>query len=202
MSSIEIISLEAQHTEDIIQVIADAFADYPLMDFFFDNAKGQSIKAIGQYICDLATIDDSLLAGAFMQNELQGIIYVTPPKTTKNKDENAIADLEEKLARSLSEEGLERMDIYSKLKDANKPPQPHFYINMLGVNPSCQGMGIGRKLLEHIHNLSDKHLISGGVALDTQTESNVAYYQKLGYRVSSTKNLDRLKNWFMFRARA
>ncbi len=73
---------------------------------------------------------------------------------------------------------------------------------MLGVNPSSQGMGIGSQLLEHIHMLSNKHSKSCGVALDTQTQTNVNYYQNLGYQISSTKNLDRLKHWFMFRQKA
>jgi len=172
------------------------------MNFFFSDRDRRSTEALGRYICDSAAVDNSLLLGGFVREELQGIIYVTPLETTKNRDENAIANLESKLARSLSGKALKRMEIYSKFKDANKPSKPHFYVNMLGVNPDCQRTGIGRKLLEHVHILSDKHSKSVGVALDTQTQSNVAYYQKLGYRVSSTENLDRLKNWFMFRARA
>lgn len=201
MSSIKIIFLKAQHPE-IVRVITAAFDGYPLMNFFFGDANRRSIEAIGQYICDLAMIEDSLLLGALVKEELQGFIFVTPPETDKDKDENAISNLEARLARSLSDEALERIDIYSKLKNANKPAQTHFYINMLGVNPRFQKMGIGRKLLEHIHTLSDEHSSSRGVALDTQTENNVTYYQKFGYEVSSIENLDLLKNWFMFRAKA
>ncbi|MEO0013770.1 MAG: hypothetical protein RLZZ535_2159, partial [Cyanobacteriota bacterium] len=70
-------------------------------------------------------------------------------------------------------------------------------------------------LLEHIQMLSDRHPESNCVALDTETEQNVVYYQSLGYKVSSTaelnklgrpehflrstSNLDRVKIWFMFR---
>ena len=156
MSLSEIVPLEAKHTKDLIQIISAAFNGYPLMDFFFGNAYQQSIEAIGQYICDRATIDDSLLLGALIQDELQGIILAIPPEANKNKDD-AISDLDERFARSLADEALERMNIYNKLKNANKPSQPHFYVNVLGVHPVSQGMGIGSKLLEHIHILSDKH---------------------------------------------
>ncbi|MEL6912344.1 MAG: hypothetical protein AAFO85_19415 [Cyanobacteria bacterium J06598_4] len=60
MSSIEIISLKAQRPE-IVRVIAAAFDGYPLMNFFFGDADRRSIEAIGQYVCDLAMIEDSLL---------------------------------------------------------------------------------------------------------------------------------------------
>ncbi len=202
MSLSEIIPLEAKHTEDFIQIISAAFNGYPLMDFFFGNAYQQSIEVIGQYICDRAAIDDSILLGALVQDELQGIILAIPPEANKNKDVSAIANLDESLARSLADEALERINIYDHLKNANKPSQPHFYVNVVGVHPRSQGMGIGSKLLEHIHILSDQHAKSCGVTLDTQTETNVAYYQNLGYQVSSTKNLDHFKHWFMFRAKA
>lgn len=110
--------------------------------------------------------------------------------------------MDEKLGRSLADEALERMNMYNELRNTNKPSQPHFYINMLGVHPRSQGIGIGSKLLEHIHNLSDQHSKSCGVALDTQTEANVAYYQNLGYQVSSTENFDCLNHWFMFRQKS
>jgi GNAT superfamily N-acetyltransferase len=202
MNSIQIIPLEAKHTEDYIQITSAAFNGYPLMDFFFADAYERSMEAMGQYTCDRAMIDDSILLGALVEDKLQGIIFVTPPEANKNKDEKAIADLDEKFGRTMADAALERLDIYINLKNANKPKQPHFYVNVLGVHPRSQGMGIGSKLLEHIHLLSDRHIKSSGVALDTQTEANVAYYQCLGYQVSSTGNLDRLKYWFMFRQKA
>ncbi|PSB11045.1 hypothetical protein C7B62_07305 [Pleurocapsa sp. CCALA 161] len=94
MSLIEIIPLQAKHTEDFIQIISAAFSGYPLMDFFFGNAYQQSIEVIGQYICDRAAIDDSILLGALVRDELQGIILATPPEANKNKDQSAISDLE------------------------------------------------------------------------------------------------------------
>jgi GNAT superfamily N-acetyltransferase len=199
MNSIEIIPLEQKHTEDAIKIISAAFDGYPLMDFFFGNTYQRSIETIGQYICDRAKIDDSLLLGALVRDKLQGIIWAIPPETNNDKDKSAISDLEERLVRSLADEALEYMNIYDNLKNANKPSQPHFYVNVLGIHPRSQRTGIGSKLLEHIHILSNQHPKSCGVALDTQIETNVAYYQRFGYQVSSTENLDCVKHWFMFR---
>lgn len=113
MSLIEIIPLETKHTEDYIQITSAAFNGYPLMDFFFGNAYQRSIEIIGQYLCDRATIDDSILLGSLVQDELQGIILATPPETNKNKDD-AISDLDERFGRSLADEALERLVYVSR----------------------------------------------------------------------------------------
>ena len=64
----------------------------------------------------------------------------------------------------------------------------------------CQSQGIGKALLEAVHKMSESSPQSGGVALDTENERNLGFYESLGYSVSTTTNLDRLKVWSMFRA--
>jgi ribosomal protein S18 acetylase RimI-like enzyme len=199
MNSIKIIPLEAKHKENAIEVIVAAFDGYPLMNLFFGDAYKRSTEALWQYIFALSPIQDSLLLGAMIRGELQGVIFASSPETEKNQDESAIAHLEARLVEEIGKEAAEFFDLYFKLKSDRQPSQPHFYINALGVHPRSQRMGIGSALLEHIHILSDRHPESDGVALDTETEENVAYYQRLGYKVSSTSNFDRVKIWFMLR---
>jgi ribosomal protein S18 acetylase RimI-like enzyme len=199
MNSIKIIPLEAKHKENVIEVIIAAFDGYPLMNLFFGNSYKRSTKALWQYIFDISPIQDSLLLGAMVRDELQGVIFASPPETEKNQDEGAIAHLEARLVEEIGKEAAEFFDLYFKLKSDRQPSQPHFYINALGVHPRSQRMGIGSALLEHMHLLSARHPESNCVALDTETEQNVAYYQRLGYKVSSSSNFDRVKIWFMFR---
>ncbi|MBW4533800.1 MAG: GNAT family N-acetyltransferase [Pleurocapsa minor HA4230-MV1] len=199
MNSSKIIPLEAKHKENAIEVIIAAFDGDPLMNLYFGNSYKRSIKALWQYIFDISPIQNSLLLGAMVRDELQGVIFASPPETEKNQDKSAIAHLKARLVEEIGKEAAEFFDLYFKLKSDRQPSQPHFYVNALGVHPRSQRMGIGSALLEHIHLLSDRHPESNCVALDTETEENVAYYQRLGYKVSSASNLDRVKIWFMFR---
>lgn len=59
--------------------------------------------------------------------------------------------------------------------------EPHWYLWALGVEPDCQGQGIGGKLLQPILVQSDEEATS--CYLETQTERNVAFYQKRGFEV-------------------
>ena len=198
MSTIQIASLDKQHKDNIIEVFSTAFEKYPLMEFFLGNTPKDLSRGIWQYIGDIALIRDSSLLGAFVDGKLQGVAFINSPDKPTDDVEKLMAPLEEQLAIAIGEEAAMRMDAYSRLKDANKPSQPHFYINLIGVHPQSQGKGVGKALLSQIRAMSEQHPQSCGVGLDTQTEQNAAYYQRCGYGVSNTTKLDFVPFWFMF----
>ena len=196
ITQLNVNTLDTKDIEKIMEIFSNAFENYPLMEFFFGDTYQQSIKYLLQ-----ASIVDQLFLGAFAEDKLQGVASITSPeKSANNQDvESNSTSSEEELATVIGAESLMRIEAYSKLKKANKPQQPHFYINALGVNPKSQGTGIGSALLAKVHQMSEQHPKSCGVALDTQTEKNVSYYQRFGYSISNIVELETIKNWFMFR---
>jgi len=60
-------------------------------------------------------------------------------------------------------------------------PGPHWYLWALGVEPDCQGRGIGSRLIQPVLTRADKEGVP--CYLETQTEANVAFYQKRGFEV-------------------
>ncbi len=201
MSTIEITRLNTKDTENVVEIFLTTFENYPLMEFFFGDKYKQSMKYLIKSMCDETSIADNLLLGAFVEGKLQGVAFITPPKKPKNnqKMESITSDLEEEFAKAIGEEALMRIEAYSNLKKANKPPSLHFYINAIGVHPQSQGKGIGKAILSQVHQMSEQDSDSQGVALDTQTEENVGYYQRFGYDVSTTAELENVNNWFMLR---
>ncbi|AFY56007.1 acetyltransferase [Rivularia sp. PCC 7116] len=200
MSTIKITNLTTKDTDDIMTIFSEAFENYPLMEFIFGDSYQQSMKHLTKLMCDEASEGDMLL-GAFVEGKLQGFAFITPPQNEENNDdiESTPTSSEEAFATAIGEEALMRMEAYLDLKKANKPSSPHFYINTLAVNPQNQGKGIASAMLSHIHQMSEQDSDSNGVALDTQTQKNVGYYERFGYAVSSTADLESVKNWFMFR---
>jgi ribosomal protein S18 acetylase RimI-like enzyme len=62
-------------------------------------------------------------------------------------------------------------------------PEPHWYLWALGVEPRCQGQGIGSRLLQPVLAQADQ---DGTICyLETETESNVGFYERRGFRVVS-----------------
>ena len=62
-------------------------------------------------------------------------------------------------------------------------PGSHWYLWALGVDPNCQGQGIGRRLIRPVLTRADRDGVP--CYLETQTERNVAFYRKRGFAVVS-----------------
>ena len=62
------------------------------------------------------------------------------------------------------------------------PKKPHYYLSILGVDPSRQGSGRGSALLEPMLRRCDSEAV--GAYLETGTERNVRFYSRHGFRVT------------------
>jgi len=61
------------------------------------------------------------------------------------------------------------------------PIEPCWYVETLGVRPDAQRTGLGSALLARVLELSDRARVS--CYLETSDPTNVAFYQRFGFRV-------------------
>ena len=200
MTKIEITRLNTEDTDKIVEVLFAAFERDPLMYYFFGNEYQNLAKYVMQYICHQAQLSNLILLGASIEEELQGVALITPSEIVDRDKHEAFAKLDEQLATAVGEAVVMRMETYFQVKEVNKPKQTHFYLDILGVMPKSQGQGVGKALIETLHKMSEESSQSCGVALDTENESNLNFYQRLGYSISTITNLDKIKIWSMFRS--
>jgi GNAT superfamily N-acetyltransferase len=64
---------------------------------------------------------------------------------------------------------------------------PHWYLALLGVEPSCQGQGIGGTLIQPILARADADGLP--CYLETGTEKNVRFYRKRGFEVLAEETI-------------
>jgi ribosomal protein S18 acetylase RimI-like enzyme len=86
-----------------------------------------------------------------------------------------------------------RFDAYMTYADklhARYAPELHWYLWVIGVDPSCQGKGVGSGLLQPILAKAD----ADGMPcyLETEREKNVRFYTKHGFRVVEQGQVPRL----------
>ncbi len=79
-------------------------------------------------------------------------------------------------------------------------PGPQHHVNMLGVRHSHAGRGLGRLLLDAVHEMSRRDAESAGVSLSTEDPKNVTLYQHCGYEIKAHERVSNdLETWILFR---
>ncbi len=64
----------------------------------------------------------------------------------------------------------------------------HWYLPVLGVEPACQGRGIGGTLLQPVLDLADRdHLVC---YLETNNARNLAFYENFGFQPAGQEQPD------------
>ena len=77
--------------------------------------------------------------------------------------------------------------------------RPHWYLWILGVDPDRHGQGVGSALIAPVLRRADESGLP--CYLETETEKNVAFYEKRGFRVRVERFFPRLgvRVWTMLR---
>jgi GNAT superfamily N-acetyltransferase len=72
---------------------------------------------------------------------------------------------------------LEQMDHYH-------PTQPHWYLSILGVEPTQQGKGYGSALMQHVLQECDRTDLPA--YLESSKPSNIPFYERHGFKLLGT----------------
>ncbi len=76
----------------------------------------------------------------------------------------------------------------TELEEAH-PVSPHWYLAILGTDPPAQGRGIGSDLLSsRLARCDDRGL---PVYLESSKETNIAFYERFGFRVTGEMRMPR-----------
>src|SRR5262249_38789532 len=101
---------------------------------------------------------------------------------------------------SLGEQVLSRMAPFLRLFRKREPDAPHVRFGPFAVQPTLQGKGFGRLLLERYCEELDRSGAALGW-LETSTPENVRLYSRSGFEVVSEDKIQGLPIWFMARER-
>ena len=84
--------------------------------------------------------------------------------------------------------------------DKVHPTQPHWYLGFLGTDPDHQGKGLGSAVLGPVLGRCDTEGIPA--YLESSKEANVPFYERHGFAVTDTLDLDKGRGprmWLMWR---
>jgi GNAT superfamily N-acetyltransferase len=130
--------------------------------------------------------------------ELVAVAIMTPPGQREAPQE--FFDRRERVWHMLGSDAEARYDEFGAAWQLVGVTEPNLHLNMIGVRRSHTGAGLGRILLDRVHEMSEEDSASTGVSLTTEDVRNVPLYRYFGYENVGHQNItDGLETWGFFR---
>ena len=166
----------------VTEVLTAAFADDPVQQWLF--APAADPEAGRRALFEIFVPDYFWLGHTLVVADHAGIAGAAlwaPPDRSALQGER-VQDLLDALVPHLGDETLPRLGELARTHD-HRPAEPHFYLGVLGVDPSRQSRGHGSTLLAPTLAECDR---TGTVAhLESSNERNVPFYERHGFRVTT-----------------
>jgi len=195
-----LVDIGRERLNEAAEMLALAFASDPMVGHLFPAQDGDlhsKLQSLFRFSCEVRLQLDWPLKGCEWRRKLFGVMGVTEPDPKEWPA--SLIEVYRSTSVIMGPDAMERMEHLSSIVDASRPPEPHYFLGVIGTHPAARGMGCARLLMDCIHALSESHPDSIGVALDTENPNNVAFYNHFGYHVLSEHNVDGIKLWVMFR---
>jgi len=196
-----VVELPVEKAEQAVEVLADAFYDYPVMTHVIGQV-GMSysarLKKLMRFFVAARYAKDEPVLAVSDNGQAVATAILTPP--FPRQAPSSLAKHREALWRGLGQPARERYENLGEVWQQFSVTEPHYHLNMIGVQKAYAGSGLGGLLLDAIHDLSLKDANSAGVCLNTEDKGNVPLYERFGYEVIGHKIvLPDLETWVMFR---
>ena len=184
---------------ELARILGRAFADYPVARAAFGNATGSPqdwFTRMGQTALENRLTMKMPVFAAYRDSEPVGVAVIsasdrrTPPELSARFDE---------LMAEAGPDTQAFFEEFIQVVDAISPTDPHVWLAILGVDPSAQGTGVGRQLIEATVQFARDSGTYTGVALDTEDAKNVEIYQRCGFRVIGESAVGSMPVFVMWR---
>jgi len=170
----EIYLLNKQDVADIVDVLCDSFASYPVMRFVLGSETNYDhrLKILINFFVMARIFREEAVIGIGDRSNLAGVALTSNPGNSTDIAE--FNDLREKVWQELGSESRSRYQKFGDTCAQFKVDEPHMHLSMIGVKTEAQGKGLARKLLERVHLLSLSDPDSNGVTLTTEDPEKVS----------------------------
>lgn len=199
-AAIETVRVQERNIVSVAEVLARAFSDDPSV-IYIEPENARRTKML-QVFYEVGTRYAYLFGEAYTSaGHIEGAALWIAPGSGDFTPERMAAAGGNKSSAVMGPEAFGRfMALVTHMHGLRTAamPSPHWYLNVLGVEPSRQGMGIGSQLIQPVLQRADE----SGLAcyLETMKARNVAFYRQHGFEVVVEGSLeDGSRYWTMRR---
>lgn len=160
-------------------VLGRAFEDDPLMMFIFDG-KPDQLRRIGRLFRLFASVHLGH-EGCSTTDDVAGAALWAPPGKWQLGWTTQLR-MAPQLLPLLGPVALKHLGDFNRMeKFHDSVPPDHWYLAVLGTDPSRQGEGVGSALLQPVLDRCDAE--GKGAYLESSKQSNLAFYSRFGFEV-------------------
>jgi len=182
-------------------VLGRAFAEYELLRYYFQDETERHAIAVTLSFVELSVC---LRYGEVYASSarMEGVSAWLPPGKAPFGGLQIIRSVPLSVLFRFGRQGASRMWGYGRYVNnlhRKLVPYPHWYLQIIGVDPAYQGQGFSSQLIRPMLKRIDlEHL---PCSLETNIDKNVAIYQRFGFEVISKEKIQgtELKGFVMLR---
>jgi len=170
-------------------VLGRAFTEYELLQYYFpDETKRRAVAWTFGFIA----LSVCLKYGeAYASSEkLEGVAAWLPPGKAPFGGWQIMRSVSLSVLFRFGRQGASRMQAYGRYVDKlhrKLVPYPHWYLQIIGVDPVYQGLGFSSQLVRPVLERIDRE--QKPCFVETNTEKNVAIYRRSGFEVVSENKI-------------
>jgi ribosomal protein S18 acetylase RimI-like enzyme len=197
LSGLQIQPLLPAERETAVAVLARAFRDNPLDRAVIGGDARHRLRSIrhGMRASLWSAAGRSTLLLAQDGSGPAGVLLALPPGNFPLPPPRLLVQL-----RSVLGQGLRTStrwgEVYRAMQ-AVHPVEPHWYLSLLGVDPTRRSLGVGMALLRHWLEAVDRE--GRQSYLETDREENIGFYERVGFAVQRELKVLETPLWCMCR---
>jgi ribosomal protein S18 acetylase RimI-like enzyme len=185
----ELLRLTLKERDDGAAVLGRAFTEYELFRYYFrDETERRAAADTFAFISlSLCLKYGEVYASS---EKLEGVAAWLPPGKAPFGVRQIIRSVPLLILFRFGRQGAGRMRSYGRFVDnlhRRLVPYPHWYLQIIGIDPAYQGQGFSSRLLRPVLERIDRERMP--CYLETNSGKNVAIYRRFGFEVVSEDKL-------------
>lgn len=203
LNDVEVVRLDERYSRQARSLLFNSYKDEPTFHYLLNAHKPgyeQRIRATIRELIKLQFDRGEFVLGVMHKKEerLLGVAFFSDLELKREISSQFLWRL--KMVLTAGFEGTKRFVQYFNDVQSSLPAKNHRMVSLIGIHPDFQKQGLGRLLLEKIHEVTDQDQNSIGLFLDTGNNRYLDFYKGLGYEVFTELPIGELKEFVLYRA--
>jgi ribosomal protein S18 acetylase RimI-like enzyme len=181
----ELLRLALKERDAGASVLGRAFTEYELLRYYFQDETER--RAVADTFASISLSVCLRYGEVYASSEkLEGVAAWLPPGKAPFGGWQILRSVPPSVLFRFARQGASRMWAFGRFVDnlhRRLIPYPHWYLQIIGVDPAYQGQGFSSRLLRPVLERIDRERMP--CFLETNAEKNVAIYQRFGFEVVS-----------------